>query len=66
MTTTTRTFTAIEWIAATEPHLLTLVADASTAFLGETERAHQVAVEAGVTRDEDGKYAPVVWVAVFP
>lgn len=63
---TTRKLTCIEWIAATEPHLLTMVADPSTAFIGDTERAHRVAVEAGIRRDEGGRYEPVVWIAVFP
>jgi hypothetical protein len=63
--TTTRKFTVHEWIAGSEPCLLSLVEDASTAFVGDTERAHQVAQQAGIEREERGRYAPVVWMIVF-
>lgn len=71
---TTRTFTAIEFIAASEPWLLSLVEDPSTegstrgltAFVGDTERAHEVAEQGGLKRDDQGRYPPLVWMIVFP
>jgi hypothetical protein len=61
-----KTFNAIEFITATEPWLIDLVDDASTAFIGDTERAHKVAAEVGLRRDENGRYEKLVWMAVFP
>ena len=61
-----KTFTATEFVTVTEPWSIDLVQDASTAFIGDTERAHNVAADAGLCRDEQGRYERLVWMVVFP
>ena len=65
LTTMSTLFTAYEYINATEPHVLDLVTNPQTAFIGDTIRAHDVAVEASMPVANDGRYPRLVWMVVF-
>ena len=61
----TALYSAHDFIASTEPCVLRLVTDLQTAFIGDTIRAHDVAVEAGMLVAHDGRYPRLVWMVVF-
>jgi hypothetical protein len=63
---TAHRLTVFEYLTTHEPGVIDLVEDPSTAFVGDVERAHEVAVAGGLTRDDGGRYPLLVWFAVFP